>query len=60
MLNIEEKTLDKVLGVYQKRLDETLQKLIDKLDKEKETATTFKTIENYQFPFYHLFVDYLR
>lgn len=59
LLNIEDNTFDKVINVYEKKLEENLEKFIDKLDKEKANGTNFKSIENYKFNFYSLFVDYL-
>ena len=59
LLQIEEKTVERILEVYERRLDESLGGFVSKLDQEKDIATKFQSIDNYKFAFSQMFVDYL-
>jgi len=59
LLNIEEQTVERILEVYERRLDETLKGFCEKLDKEKAEGTKYQSVENYKFAFSQMFVDYL-
>jgi len=59
LLKIEEKTVERILEVYERRLDDNLKKFGETLDKEKAEGTKFQAVDNYKFAFSQMFVDYL-